>query len=176
MSEAEIVWYIPGENNRPAGPFSTDQLLKWCRSGKLDGTILCWRKGMSDWQSLAEIQPFSDALTDISLKTDETETTTHRLESLSKGLGKAVNLTKKKAKIVRLKMSINKHKKHKYQILFELGQVLYEKESDSEILSKSPYVEKINQARTEDDGIHQLIREIETIKNSGQVNQQPENL
>jgi hypothetical protein len=158
MSESQAVWYVPGSDNQPAGPHTTDQVLELCRQGKLDRGTLCWQKGP-----------------DTSPVTDTAEAETQGFDDLGKMFGKAVSLTKKKAKLVSLKMSIGKYEKRKHQNLFELGKILYEKESDSEMLSQSPYVEKIQQARAQDKSIQALREEIEAIENTGHVNPQSQN-
>lgn len=175
MSESQAVWYVPGSDNQPAGPHTTDQVLELCRQGKLDRGTLCWQKGMNNWQPLGEVQPFCEVLPDTSPVTDTAEAETQGFDDLGKMFGKAVSLTKKKAKLVSLKMSIGKYEKRKHQNLFELGKILYEKESDSEMLSQSPYVEKIQQARAQDKSIQALREEIEAIENTGHVNPQSQN-
>lgn len=175
MSESQAVWYLPGSDNQPTGPHTTDQVLELYREGKLNRGTLCWREGMDDWKPLSQVQHFYEILPDTSPATDTAEAETQELDDLGKMFGKAISLTKKKAKIVSLKMSIGKHEKRKHQTLFELGKMLYENESGSEMLSKSPYVEKIQQARAQDESIRVLRKEIEAINNTGLVNPQSQN-
>ena len=169
MSENQAVWYLPGPDNQPEGPHTTDLVLELCREGKLNKDTLCWREGMDNWRPLLQVKPFCEIFHDLSTSTATATKETQELDSLGRMLGKAVSLTKKKAKIVSLKMSIGKHDKSKQQILLELGKMLYEKKSDSEMLRQSPYVEKILQAKAEDELIRALYKEIEVVENTGRV-------
>ena len=167
MSGNKAVWYLPGPDNQPTGPHTIDQVLELYREGKIERGTLCWQEGMDDWSPLSQVQQFYEILPEVSAAADTAGAETQELDDLGKMFGKAVSLTKKKAKIVSLKMSIGKHEKHKHQILFELGKMLYEKESESEMLSQSPYIEKIQQARAQDKSIYELHKEIEVIENAG---------
>ncbi len=173
MTENQAVWYLPGSDNQPTGPHTTDQVLELYREGKLNRGTFCWQEGMDDWKPLSQVQHFYEILPDTSASIDTAEAEVQGFDDLGKMFGKAVSLTKKKAKIVSLKMSIGKQEKRKNQILFELGKMLYEKESDSEMLSQSPYSEKIQQAREQDKSIQALSEEIEK---TGQVHLETQNL
>ena len=175
MSGNRAVWYLPGPDNQPTGPYTIDQVLELFREGKIERGTLCWQEGMNDWSPLSQVQQFYEILPDVSPAADTTGAETQELDDLGKMFGKAVSLTKKKAKIVSLKMSIGKYEKRKHQILFELGKMLYEKESNSEMLSQSPYIEKIQQARAQDKSIQALHKEIEAIENTGLVHPQSQN-
>ena len=175
MSENQAVWYLPGPDNQPEGPHTTDLVLELCREGKLNKDTLCWREGMDNWRPLLQVKPFCEIFHDLSTSTATATKETQELDSLGRMLGKAVSLTKKKAKIASLKMSIGKYEKRKQELLFELGKMLYEKESDNEMLSKSPYVEKIQQAKAQDKSIQALHKEIEAIENTGFTNPQKRN-
>jgi len=175
MSANQAVWYLPGSDNQPTGPHTTDQVLKLYREGRLNRGALCWQEGMDDWKPLSQVQYFYEILPDTSPAADTAEAETRELDDLGNMFGKAVNLTKKNAKIVSLKISIGKYEKRKHQILFELGKILYEKEGDSEMLSQSPYVEKIQQARGQDEAIQALHKEIEAIGNTGRANPETQN-
>ena len=172
MSGNKAVWHLPGPDNQPTGPYTVDQVLELYREGKIERGTLCWQEGMDDWSPLSQVQQFYEILPDVSPAADTTKAETQELDDLGKMFGKAVSVTRKKAKIVSLKMSIGKHEKHKHQILFELGKMVYEKESKSEMLSQSPYIEKIQQAREQDKSIQKLHKEIEAIENTGPVNPQ----
>ena len=52
-------WYIRGEGNRPAGPFTADELIQSWRAGRLDANTICWREGMPQWLRLAQVEPFA---------------------------------------------------------------------------------------------------------------------
>ena len=167
-----MIWYIPDEAGQPAGPYSADQISEWLTADQIPQTTLCWQEGMDDWRPLSEVQPFCEVLPDTYPATDTTEAETQGFDGLGKMFGKAVSLTKKKAKIVSLKMSIGKHEKRKHQILFELGKMLYEKESDSEMLTQSPYADKIHHAKAQDESMQVMRKEIEKIEKTGLVNPQ----
>jgi hypothetical protein len=165
-----MIWFIPDETGQPVGPYCAEQITEWLITARIPQTTLCWREGMEDWRPLSQVQPFCDVLPDTyhAPKIDEAEV--QRFDDLGKIFGKAVNLTKKKAKIVSLKMSIGRHEKRQQELLFELGKMLYEKENGSQMLTQLPYVEKVCQIRAEDESIHALRKEIEAIENAGSVN------
>jgi len=163
------IWYISDEAGQPAGPYSADQITEWLTSAHIPQTTLCWREGMDDWRPLWQVHPFCEILSNTLPATGIAGAETQGFDDLGKMFSKAVSLTKKKAKIVSLKMSIGKHDKSKQQILLELGKMLYEKKSDSEMLRQSPYVEKILQAKAEDELIRALYKEIEVVENTGRV-------
>ena len=52
-------WYIPGQGNKPAGPFTAEQIIESWRAGRLDKNTLCWREGMAKWLPLAQAEPFA---------------------------------------------------------------------------------------------------------------------
>lgn len=62
MNEEAAVWYLPGDDNQPAGPYSTRTVLDGLKSGQLVPSVLCWREGMADWQPLAAVEPFAREL------------------------------------------------------------------------------------------------------------------
>jgi hypothetical protein len=175
MSESQAVWYLPGPDNQPTGPHTANQVLELYREGKVGRGTLCWQEGMEDWSPLSQVQQFYEILPDVSPAADTDEEETQEHDDLGGMFGKAVSLTKKKAKIISLKMSIGKHEKRKHQILFELGKMLYEKEGDSEILNRSPYIEKIQQIGAQDKSIQALQKEIEAVENTGLANPQQRN-
>jgi len=175
MEESNAVWYLPGQDNQPKGPYTTEQLLEQFRTGQLDGATLCWRKGMPDWKPLAEVEPFNEVVPiEAAGRTDVSDKAKRAIQGIGNVFGRAVSATKKKAKTTSLKLSINQHQKRKHQILFELGNALYERDSDSEMLSQSPYVEKIQQARAEDESIQQIRQQIEAMENVQEAKPQSE--
>ncbi len=62
MSTQSGPWYIRGEGNQPAGPFTADQLIQSWRAGRLDANTICWREGMSQWLPLAQVELFASAI------------------------------------------------------------------------------------------------------------------
>ena len=52
-------WYIPGEGKKPAGPFTTEQVIESWRAGRLNEKTLCWQEGMAKWLPLAQVEPFA---------------------------------------------------------------------------------------------------------------------
>jgi hypothetical protein len=62
MGTPAASWYIPGEGNQPAGPFTAEQLFQSWRTGKLSDTSKCWREGMTQWLPLAQVEPFASAI------------------------------------------------------------------------------------------------------------------
>ena len=49
MTANAASWYIRGEDNQPAGPFTAEKLLQSVQAGQLDPNAICWREGMSAW-------------------------------------------------------------------------------------------------------------------------------
>lgn len=62
MSADPSSWYIPGEENEPVGPFSTEQIIESWQAGRLGADTLIWREGMTQWQPLAQVEPFASVL------------------------------------------------------------------------------------------------------------------
>jgi len=62
MSEDAPVWYLPGDDNQPQGPYGTGTVLEGLQDGRLAPDVLCWKEGMSDWRSLRETDPFRQEL------------------------------------------------------------------------------------------------------------------
>ncbi len=56
MSEA--VWFIPDQDNQPAGPYTAEQIIQTYKTGLVKETTLCWCEGMTDWKQLREVEPF----------------------------------------------------------------------------------------------------------------------
>lgn len=55
-------WYIPGEGNQPAGPFTAEQIIQALQTERLAPTTICWREGMSQWLPLSQIEPFISSI------------------------------------------------------------------------------------------------------------------
>ena len=62
MSNGDSVWYVPGGDNKPSGPFSAEELFQRWRSGGIADTTSCWREGMAEWQPLGQVEPFATAI------------------------------------------------------------------------------------------------------------------
>lgn len=62
MSTTKAAWYLPGEGNKPLGPFTSDNIIQSLKAGKLGEKTLCWREGMSEWLPLAQVEPFASAI------------------------------------------------------------------------------------------------------------------
>lgn len=60
MSEA--IWYLPGKEAQPTGPYTADQIILSLKNKRVKETTLCWCEGMTDWQPLAQIEPFAAEL------------------------------------------------------------------------------------------------------------------
>lgn len=61
MKSNGTVWYLPGDDDRPNGPHSSDYVLGLIEARDLSESTLCWRQGMQDWLPLSECEPFADA-------------------------------------------------------------------------------------------------------------------
>lgn len=62
MSTQSASWYVRGEGNRPAGPYSTEELIESRRAGRLDANTICWCEGMTQWLPLAQVEPLAAAM------------------------------------------------------------------------------------------------------------------
>ncbi|MFO7902359.1 MAG: GYF domain-containing protein [Pirellulaceae bacterium] len=62
MNAEEPIWYLPGPENKPTGPFTTRQVTQRLVTRRITATTLCWKEGMSDWKPLAEIEPFASTI------------------------------------------------------------------------------------------------------------------
>ncbi len=60
-------WYLRGDGNQPAGPFTAEQLIQSWRAGRLEASTICWREGMSQWLPLAQVEPFASAIASASV-------------------------------------------------------------------------------------------------------------
>ena len=62
MSTAAPCWYIRGEGNEPAGPFTPEQILELWRAGRVAGNTICWHESMPQWLPLSQVEPFASAM------------------------------------------------------------------------------------------------------------------
>ena len=62
MDENDAAWFLPGESNQPAGPFTAEQVLDAWHAGKIAETTLCWREGLADWLPLTQVGVFSETI------------------------------------------------------------------------------------------------------------------
>jgi len=62
MSAESHSWYVRGEGNQPAGPFTAEELIESVRSGQRSVETVCWREGLAEWLPLAQAEPFAAAL------------------------------------------------------------------------------------------------------------------
>ena len=93
MSENQAVWYLPGSDNQPDGPHTTDHVQELCREGKVYPNTLCWQEGMSDWMPLSQVQPFCEILPRTPDVTEAQQAELQGFEDLGKMFGKAMSLT-----------------------------------------------------------------------------------
>jgi hypothetical protein len=56
----ERIWFLH-YNDAQYGPFSSEEISRFLRVGKLHGRVHIWRDGMSDWARLEEVAQFDDA-------------------------------------------------------------------------------------------------------------------
>lgn len=164
MNEDAAVWFLAGDNNQPQGPYRTADVLNALRQGQLRAGGLCWKDGMPGWQSLADVPPFSEVAAQAA-SGDGGQVNLHADSlALGKAVSRMVGLTQMKAKTMSLKMTINSHEKRRGQLLAELGDMLYKRESDIGLLSQEPYAEKVRQVKFEDQSIESLRQQIERMK------------
>ncbi|MCX6910770.1 MAG: FHA domain-containing protein [Verrucomicrobia bacterium] len=57
--EADAIWFLPGEGDRNAGPFTAEEVAAKLKSGEATPDTPCWREGMADWRSLAQVREFA---------------------------------------------------------------------------------------------------------------------
>ncbi|TVS17323.1 MAG: DUF4339 domain-containing protein [Planctomycetaceae bacterium] len=62
MSTQPSAWYVRGEGDQPAGPYSAEQLFQLLRAGRVTPETICWREGLPQWLPLGEVEPFAAAL------------------------------------------------------------------------------------------------------------------
>lgn len=55
-------WYVRGEGNKPAGPFTAEQVIQSLRERQLEPNTICWREAMPRWRPLGQVEPFSSAI------------------------------------------------------------------------------------------------------------------
>jgi len=51
-------WYLYHQESQ-LGPFSEDEVFRFLRVGKIDGSTFAWRKGMKGWDRISKIELFS---------------------------------------------------------------------------------------------------------------------
>ena len=168
MSETDAIWYLRDEGGEPRGPHTADEILQLCRKGQLDRATLCRQEGSTDWHPLADVEPFREVVAAKSETAKKVADAAKRgLEEVGKAVSKAVSTAKKKAKTTSLRLSVKQHERHKRKILYEVGKLLYE--SDSEVLSQSPYAEKVQLAKAEEKAIEELREQIDALKRPQQA-------
>jgi hypothetical protein len=62
MSDRNLRWYLPGEANKPLGPFPAERIIELCRAGQIPAATLCRREDMLQWHPLGDLEPFASAL------------------------------------------------------------------------------------------------------------------
>src|SRR4030042_680869 len=62
MNTETSSWYIRGEGNQPAGPFTADDLRESWQAGRLEPATPCWRDGMPQWLPFAQVEPFRSSI------------------------------------------------------------------------------------------------------------------
>jgi hypothetical protein len=50
-------WYLH-YNDSQFGPFSTDEVQQFLKSGKINSRVYAWKEGMANWEPLERIDPF----------------------------------------------------------------------------------------------------------------------
>ena len=160
MSPEEPLWYLPGENQQPSGPFRTDDVLAKCRTGGATGATLCWCDGMQDWKPLAEVPPFREALA----HPGGGKTAAQSLDNLGKKFNQALDFTRRKAKVASLHIALGKQEKQRLRLLSELGAMLYPRASDVALFSQEPYAEKLRQIQSADQFLESLRQQIQSLE------------
>ncbi len=62
MSSNPPSWYIPGEGQKPAGPFTAEQIIESWRAGGISEKTMCWQEGMPQWLPLIRVEPFGSTI------------------------------------------------------------------------------------------------------------------
>ncbi len=62
MGNDVAVWYLPGDDNQPTGPYRNDQVIEALGQGQLAADVLCWKEGMPDWKPIGQVEPFATEL------------------------------------------------------------------------------------------------------------------
>jgi len=88
MRESEAIWFLPGDDGRPAGPYTVCEVIERLQDGRVDGETPCWCDGMVDWQALSTVDVFVGAAISIAAPTEET-----RIEEVKETPGEILNAT-----------------------------------------------------------------------------------
>ena len=83
MSSQSHSWYVRGDGNQPAGPFTAEELTQSCQAGRLDANTVCWREGMSQWLPMSQVEPFASAMSASGPADSETEIAQSSAQSAS---------------------------------------------------------------------------------------------
>jgi predicted component of type VI protein secretion system len=59
--DADAVWFLPGEGDQNAGPFTAAEVTARLKSGQATPATPCWREGMGDWLPLEQVKEFAGA-------------------------------------------------------------------------------------------------------------------
>jgi hypothetical protein len=117
---------------------------------------------------LADVEPFHEVVTAKSETAKKVADAAKRgLEEVGKAVGKAAGAAKRKAKTTSLRLSVSRHQRRKRQIVCELGKLLYE--SDDELLSQSPYAEKVQLAKAQEQAMQELRQQIDALEKPTQA-------
>ncbi|MBN1846762.1 MAG: DUF4339 domain-containing protein [Sedimentisphaerales bacterium] len=62
MAQENAQWYLSGPDNKPAGPYTPEQIATAVQTGKITPQSICWREGMDQWQPIQQTEPFGRML------------------------------------------------------------------------------------------------------------------
>jgi ribosomal protein L10 len=62
MDANDAVWLLPGEGEKSAGPYTTDQVVEQWRAAKITVATLCWREGMPEWRPVSQVPILREAI------------------------------------------------------------------------------------------------------------------
>lgn len=57
----EPVWYVAVEGGEQQGPYTTDQMKEYLKSGNITTETYVWREGLEDWKLAGEVKEISGA-------------------------------------------------------------------------------------------------------------------
>jgi hypothetical protein len=65
VDKANVVWYLPGPDQKPRGPYTAEQVVAAVRAGQIHAGTLCWREGMPQWLPVGQIGELALSLASV---------------------------------------------------------------------------------------------------------------
>jgi uncharacterized protein DUF4339 len=62
VADEKAEWFIPGRDRKPVGPYTTEQVLRALRIGRIKPQTVCWREGMAEWLPIEQVPALAHLL------------------------------------------------------------------------------------------------------------------